>query len=525
MATCFIVGLSFFCNAQSKQETILGYVPSEGYKQVCTDDGIIYIQYSELLGEVCCFKDPNGQNKIEECPEYYPCACETPFNKDAKCLRRYSVKYDNGRTPESSTNTCGSRLNFVSYKWDMEVVYWEVNGTEVGQGHQFLNISGWTPQLQAWSDFFNLYDPNLCTDAQFGVDPAPTWRSSEIIGCLPEATYGVLVLERLSDGCIFTIYPVLETETYERYYTWSTYDCVTETITDHAQQLTKDPDTNEELLIDIDPADIEYLTCLLPCSYKFDDFIQADAVSPCTSELIDKGCDYIDENTQVQLAIVVNYCPDRSVEIYDYNDYINSTDPDLEPYELQGELQNCDGTDFEYPPADLEVIAVGKTEMCHDGQQLVYNILEDNTCVYYQGGVQIFEVDLEPCTCCGKDDDTADPCAFVRCPIGTTPTPNDNGGCDCVPDDNCIDCQVSIENWDASNTVIEKGQYVGGGAVDLFANQSNTNSVVNRLMQMDAECERTCWYMQVSQSQGFTTGYLQTGFVGMQGKPHQLVMV
>jgi len=54
----------------------------------CTPDGeIIYVDYSTLNREICCYTDPFGINKLEECPEYEECSeCLATYHKIDICF-------------------------------------------------------------------------------------------------------------------------------------------------------------------------------------------------------------------------------------------------------------------------------------------------------------------------------------------------------------------------------------------------------------------------------------------------------
>lgn len=69
-------------------------------------------------------------------------------------------------------------------------------------------------------------------------------------------------------------------------------------------------------------------------------------------------------------------------------------------------------------------------EGCLDGGIEAFTIVDDN-------GNPLFApkplTDLGFVTCCPEEEEV-DPCALIRCPEGTTPTPNDEGGCDCIED-------------------------------------------------------------------------------------------
>ncbi len=322
------------------------------------------VLYDIINSNVCECYSLDGEDLVKRsCDNVVPGACETkqyiPRNCNEK--RSYTLGYDNGVTPGSSTNDCGARVNFIRFSWPMEVVSWEVNGILVGQGYVFPAFSGWMPQLQGWSDFFNQFDPNIANSA-FGFNPAPTWRYAELEGCDPNASYGVLTLRRTDTGCEYKVFPVLDSEFKEKIYD---YACIVDGKKEVRYCI---PDGMEWR----DTTGVDSLQCFMPCGYDFSETIQEDAVSPCVQTFIDYACDSIDVATQVQLAIVINDCDGvRSTVLYTLDDYINSTDPEIPEYEIQGVLKNCDGGDFEYPPVKCESYDFELTTVCTiiDGEQ------------------------------------------------------------------------------------------------------------------------------------------------------------
>ena len=292
--------------------------------------------------EVTCYDASTGEEvKCEECQN-----CNELHNLDHIECRIAKIGYDNGITPGSSSNDCDSRPNLVRFSWDMEVVSWEVNGQLVGAGHQFTGITGWTPQLQAWADFFNEFNPNLapCAVAEFGFKPAPTWRYAEITDCGPRSVYGPLILKRLDDGCIFTIYPVIKEESYEKLKRYEEYDCKLDKFT--TTYLSLDNEVVEPTCCP---------ECYVPCGHKFEDFTTGE--SECVSQVYNL-CGFDDPDNPVPLVRIITDCGSiRIRETYTEDSYLNAESPD-DLVEYTGEVKNCDGTDFTEPDIPIDGVII-----------------------------------------------------------------------------------------------------------------------------------------------------------------------
>lgn len=247
-----------------------------------------------------------------------PCATVAP-----ECLikREYTVGYDNGITPGSSSNDCGARPNFVQFGWGFSVASWQVNGANAAAPGDTLGpFTGWTPQLQGWADYFNATDPNPNATAAFGFDPAPTWRFAEITGCDPDAVYGPLTLVETSGpnvGCTYTIYPVpeLASETYTTIFRYQKIDCGTDTKTwvycDAAGEPIEAPE-------DID--------CYRPCGYDFGPYLEGR--SECATAFL--FCNHTPtEGDPVEVVVTVTDCPDgRTVEVVTFESWSDAETPD-----------------------------------------------------------------------------------------------------------------------------------------------------------------------------------------------------
>lgn len=262
------------------------------------------------------FGDCDSRTPIPE-PEL-PCdTLDRLLTPECLIKRTTTVGYDNGVTPGSSTNSCGARNNFVSFAWDFTIAGWEVNGNNVGAGDPLGAWPGWTPQLEGWSDFFNTYNPNVNSNATFGVDPSPTWRFSEITGCDPTASYGPLTVVRNDTGCVYTIYPILTSETFTTVYRYMKVSCV------------NGKDIKSLVYCDSEGKEIpepEDIACYRSCSYKFDPFVYGPA-SDCETTLI--TCNHNDDGTSVPVVVIIDDCSTgRSVTVYTAESYNTAETPD-----------------------------------------------------------------------------------------------------------------------------------------------------------------------------------------------------
>lgn len=272
-----------------------------------------------------------------------PCVpeqCDQPLTPECVKVRRYTVGYDNGTTPGSSSNDCGAAPNFIRYQWPFTVDYWAVNGGQVGAGDTTLGpTTSWGPQLTAWAAFLDANDPNLNAEAAFGFNPAPTWRFAEIEGCDPLATYGPLVMTRTDTGCQYSVYPILVTETIEFGYRYATIDCdgaVTINWLDADGQPTAPP---------------EDAACWVPCAFEFSTLIEPDAVSPCET-FTQFGCDNDDGTAVVVLSTFCDGSPIPTIEIYTQDSWLNAASADdLVVHELVGDFVDCESGQVIEPPA------------------------------------------------------------------------------------------------------------------------------------------------------------------------------
>ena len=162
------------------------------YFQADPDDGSALIPY-DLNGDFvdCATGEP------VELPDPL-LDCVTPANLVCKKKRTYSIFYDNGITPSSSSNSCGTRPNLVRFNQGFTSLGWETGVGLVGVGDDIGPYTGWTPQLTGWFTFGDTHDPYSSVHA-FNSQPAPTWRSWTIDGCSPDAQYGAWNLQR-DDG-------------------------------------------------------------------------------------------------------------------------------------------------------------------------------------------------------------------------------------------------------------------------------------------------------------------------------------
>ena len=246
---------------------------------------------------------------------------------DGECFikRTFCLGYDNGITPGSSSNDCGSRANLVRFSWAFEVVGWDVNFGSVGEGDALGPYPGWTPQLQGWAGFFNASDPNPNSDAAFGFLPAPTWRYTKITGCDPEACYGKLTIQR-DDGCIFTVYPLFAEASYDH-----VYECK-----DSKGAFTYFREDGEGKRVEIDKPDD--WDCYRPKSYAWKPFIKDGAESPCQTRVIENLCD-TGPDPDVNIVAVIDDCDGRRTTTYHtLRDWIGSESPEIPEYDPTGDI-------------------------------------------------------------------------------------------------------------------------------------------------------------------------------------------
>lgn len=295
----------------------------------CTEDGTqVLIDY--VIGDnntlKCCYDVETGK-KIE-CPETFKCG-----KSSIECLekRKATLGYDNGSTKGAISNNCGARPNFILFNQEFEVTGWEVNGSELGIGQTIGPYTGWTPQLQGWSDFFNTNDPSICTDASFGFNPAPTWRFSEIETCDPRVVYGTFKLKRKSDNCEFTIYPILESDTIEQAFRYCRAD-------------------KKIIYCDADGNELETPECTegyMPCGFEFEPYI--DAENECPSEEYGPFCDRsFDLDTEI--CTVHETGVYLTIDCFGNFFYHTLGNEEIIEYELQGTFgpcDNCEDVEFE----------------------------------------------------------------------------------------------------------------------------------------------------------------------------------
>ena len=123
---------------------------------------------------------------------------------------------------------------------------------------------------------------------------------------------------------------------------------------------------------------------------------------------------------------------------------------------------------------DEPQITNGESGYCLDGEPIIiyYNDSKEIDCIKYPDGTIITgDVDISPCCNCPDDTTEVDPCAFIRCAEGTTPTPNDDGGCDCIPDGvDPIGDQVTCSGVKTGATFFSSALGSGTQQGDIFLN-------------------------------------------------------
>lgn len=323
------------------------------------EDGIEYTKYiciaiengqavDELTKEFWLYPDGTVSSDAPTVPLKQCGECAKPFTP--QCFKKLTrcVGYDNGITVGSSSNNCGLRANFVNYQWGFEVVSWVVNGQVVGQGEALGAYSGWTPQLQGWSDFFNANDVNPNSNAEFGLLPDNTWRYSKITTCDLDAEYGVLKIKR-DDGCIFNIYPLFDSTTVDTIERVATIDC------DGILNFTFYRDG-----VEIEQPE-DFYTCYHACPVEEKPIIAPDAVSPCTTSDPAPYCHVLDDAV-TPVVVVTDRCDEQVVNTaYTQDSYYSATSPDdlVEVDITIGELVNCEtGESVQLPCTPVTTVEI-----------------------------------------------------------------------------------------------------------------------------------------------------------------------
>jgi hypothetical protein len=288
--------------------------------------------------------------------------CPKPLTIECLTKRTFCVGYDNGVSPGSSSNNCGSRANFVSFAWGFEVVGWEVNGSSVGAGEALGPFTGWTEQLQGWADFFNANDPNFVEGecfAEFGFLPAPVWRYTKINCCNPTAKYGPLTLRRLSDGCEFIVYPQLESDTVETLSRYATLDC------DGVKSINWCDSAGEPAAAPASP------DCFVPCGFNFQEYIYGPTID-CEQSIFNV-CDNITEPATQFVSVITTCDGKRTVENWTLDSWTSAAAADeLVAYEVQGSVVDCATGDLFEFPANLDEQILEK--LCSIDEALVCDL-------------------------------------------------------------------------------------------------------------------------------------------------------
>ena len=263
--------------------------------------------------------------------------CVTPANLVCKKKRTFSIFYDNGITPSSSSNTCGERANLVRFNQGFTSIGWETGAGLVGVGEDIGPYTGWGDQLTNWFGFGESNDPYSSTHA-FNFQPAPTWRSWTIDGCNPDAQYGVWNLQR-DDGCEYKVYPLKKSaDIIEKIWCLDTVDCQGVPTTKYYQQ-NEDGSTYTEVEAPENPE------CYVPCDYVFPSVIMEGSVSPCETKEYTL-CDNFN-GVQTQFVQLVTTCGSQKIiERYTLQSYNTATSPDdLVEYNVQGDIVVCGTND------------------------------------------------------------------------------------------------------------------------------------------------------------------------------------
>ncbi len=282
--------------------------------------------------------------------------CVTPANLECIKKRTFEFVYDNGQTPGSSTNDGGERNDIVRFQWTFEVNSWETGAGDVGVGEAIGPYSGWSPQLTGWSTFGTDNDPYNSVHG-FEFYGTPTWRGWSVIGCNPDAQYGVWEIQR-DDGVTFKVYPTLYTEIIETVYRSQEADCDGNITTRYWIQ-NADGQTYSEVET---PDNVE---CFVPCDHIFPPVLIPGAESPCSTKQYTL-CDRVNPANpaqDVQFVQIATTCDAVvTTERYTLDSYNTATDPDgLVEYQVVGDILVCStGEPFvEAPPICEDFTSLG----------------------------------------------------------------------------------------------------------------------------------------------------------------------
>lgn len=334
-------------------------------KEVLTElcDGTIVCEYliKDTETDTLIAYEPLSE-VLSVCPTTSKSDCVIPANLQCLKKREFQFVYDNGFTPNSSVNDCGARLNYLIFNQNFVSNGWETGAGLVGIGDVIGSYTGWSQQLQGWRDFGIANDPygSVHTFDFFG---SPTWRAWTVTGCSPDANYGTWTLKR-DDGCTYTLYPVLYTETIERIWVSHTQDCDGNLLTTYYDQ-NADGETYTEAAA---PEDVE---CFVSCDYVFQNVIVDGAKSECTT----KEYQLCDADGTEYIRIVTDCPTGRTRETYTIDSYTTADNPDDLVVGPSGQLLNCDtGESFTEPDLVVVISECDKYDICVDGKTKAWQV-------------------------------------------------------------------------------------------------------------------------------------------------------
>ena len=308
---------------------------------------------------------------------------------EMECLvkRTISVLYDNGLTPSSSSNTAGTRPDFVRFSWSFESLGWETDRGTLGVGDTIGPYTGWSPQLQGWVSFGETHYGDA--EHNFNVNPAPTWRAWTVESCNPRSQFGKWELQRL-DGPqgVYTIYPMnLEVE-YDYCYIKEICDDKGNKIEIQWYQAADD-DTFE--LIET-PEDAD---CYVSKDFAFPDPILEGAESNCEVQRY-YVCDTANDDTQLILFIYTENNQEKFRVAHTLDDYNNATDPEIPEYDLSNaELVNVNPETGEKSEPFVEPCFEKNFQSteCRESQEYTYALDNTGTQTNFNGQLEIFVSD------------------------------------------------------------------------------------------------------------------------------------
>jgi len=350
-----------FVYSQSKSGTILGTVTSSGYDMGCDDDGIVWLQYSPLLGETCCYDEVDGKYiKRENCDDVnFP--CEQTIYTEEVCFDGWFYWYDN-TTP--SNGACG--LVSANYGLNPNETTWVSFENSCDSYDPFVGHTNTATNLNGYFDDMNDYlTQNTNSEWVWGLNtPDLCWRYFSTIS--KEQCYGVWTLDY--KGNEVTVVPRVNYKQCELTKKVCEYKVDNEIITE-----TFFYDKKDSLLLDLpqyiidctgwDPVvvnkifpDNESIIECLSSDCTFEGVTEIE--NPCPLRQYGPLCDYeLDEDGNCNILNTDVYL---DVDCNDVSWYYTINADGVEEYQLQNEYGSCDCTPIEVEPETCPEDAVSE---------------------------------------------------------------------------------------------------------------------------------------------------------------------